>query len=82
MPKLELGFVGIGRMGGPMSERLLEAGYSVTVFDTETSNVEALVKKGAKRASSATEVASAADIVLLSLPTQISSATWRSARRV
>jgi 3-hydroxyisobutyrate dehydrogenase-like beta-hydroxyacid dehydrogenase len=69
MSGLELGFVGIGRMGGPMSERLLEAGYSVTVFDTETSHVEALVKKGAKKASSAAEVASAADIVLVSLPT-------------
>jgi 3-hydroxyisobutyrate dehydrogenase-like beta-hydroxyacid dehydrogenase len=69
MSGLELGFVGIGRMGGPMSERLLEAGYSVTVFDTEASHVEALVKKGAKKASSAAEVASAADIVLVSLPT-------------
>src|SRR5580692_2644400 len=69
MSKPELGFVGVGRMGGPMSERLLEAGYSLTVFDTDSPNVEALVKKGAKKASSAAEVASAADIVLMSLPT-------------
>ena len=65
----KIGFVGVGRMGGPMSERLLEAGYSLTVFDTDSPNVEALVKKGAKKASSAAEVASAADIVLMSLPT-------------
>jgi 3-hydroxyisobutyrate dehydrogenase-like beta-hydroxyacid dehydrogenase len=69
MSKPELGFVGVGRMGGPMSERLLEAGYSLTVFDTDAANVDALVKKGAKKASSAAEVASAADIVLVSLPT-------------
>jgi 3-hydroxyisobutyrate dehydrogenase-like beta-hydroxyacid dehydrogenase len=69
MSGLELGFVGVGRMGGPMSERLLAAGYSLTVFDTDAANVEALVKKGAKKASSAAEVASAADIVLMSLPT-------------
>jgi 3-hydroxyisobutyrate dehydrogenase-like beta-hydroxyacid dehydrogenase len=69
MSGLELGFVGVGRMGGPMSERLLAAGYSLTIFDTDTANVEALVKKGAKKASSAAEVASAADIVLMSLPT-------------
>jgi 3-hydroxyisobutyrate dehydrogenase-like beta-hydroxyacid dehydrogenase len=69
MSKPELGFVGVGRMGGPMSERLLEAGYSLTIFDTDVSQVDALVKKGAKKASSASEVASAADIVLMSLPT-------------
>jgi 3-hydroxyisobutyrate dehydrogenase-like beta-hydroxyacid dehydrogenase len=67
--KVELGFIGVGRMGGPMSERLLAAGHSLTVYDTEPANVEALVKKGAKKASSAAEVASAADIVLMSLPT-------------
>src|ERR1700760_3070043 len=67
--KVELGFVGVGRMGGPMTERLLEAGYSLTIFDPDASQVEALVKKGAKKASSAAEVASAADIVLVSLPT-------------
>ena len=69
MPKPELGFVGVGRMGGPMTERLLEAGYSLTIFDPDAAQVEALVKKGAKKASSAAEVASAADIVLMSLPT-------------
>lgn len=69
MSKPELGFVGVGRMGGPMSERLLAAGYSLTIFDTDASSVEALVKKGAKKASSAAEVASASDIVLISLPT-------------
>lgn len=69
MSKPELGFVGVGRMGGPMSERLLEAGYSLTIFDPDASQVEALVKKGAKKASSAAEVASAAYIVLMSLPT-------------
>jgi 3-hydroxyisobutyrate dehydrogenase-like beta-hydroxyacid dehydrogenase len=69
MSKAELGFVGVGRMGGPMTERLLEAGYSLTIFDTDAAQVDALVKKGAKKASSAAEVASAADIVLISLPT-------------
>ena len=67
--KVELGFVGVGRMGGPMSERLLATGHSLTVFDTDAASVEALVKKGAKKASSAAEVASSADIVLMSLPT-------------
>jgi 3-hydroxyisobutyrate dehydrogenase len=62
------GFVGVGRMGGPMTNRLLDAGHRVVVFDTSDAAVEALVKRGAVRAKSAAEVANAATVVFLSLP--------------
>jgi 3-hydroxyisobutyrate dehydrogenase-like beta-hydroxyacid dehydrogenase len=65
----ELGFVGVGRMGGPMAVRLLDAGFPLTVYDTNADAVKALVDRGAKAAASAQAVASAADIVLMSLPT-------------
>jgi len=65
----ELGFVGVGRMGGPMAVRLLDAGYPLTVYDTNAEAVNALVARGAKSAPSAEAVASAAEIVLMSLPT-------------
>ncbi|HLG57064.1 MAG TPA: NAD(P)-dependent oxidoreductase [Vicinamibacterales bacterium] len=65
----QLGFVGVGRMGGPMALRLLDAGFPLTVFDTNAEAVKALVERGAKAATSAEGVASAADIVLMSLPT-------------
>ena len=65
----ELGFVGVGRMGGPMAVRLLDAGHPLTVYDTNADAVKALVERGAKSAASAEAVASAADIVLMSLPT-------------
>jgi 3-hydroxyisobutyrate dehydrogenase-like beta-hydroxyacid dehydrogenase len=64
----ELGFVGVGRMGGLMTERLLAAGHSVTVSDPSEAAVAALVALGAKRAGSAAEVAAATDIVFTSLP--------------
>ncbi|HYJ94199.1 MAG TPA: NAD(P)-binding domain-containing protein, partial [Vicinamibacterales bacterium] len=64
-----LGFVGVGRMGGPMANRLLDAGYTLCVFDTSAEAVKPLAARGAKVASSAEEVASSADIVLISLPT-------------
>jgi 3-hydroxyisobutyrate dehydrogenase-like beta-hydroxyacid dehydrogenase len=64
-----LGFVGVGRMGGPMALRLLDAGFLLTVYDTNADAVSALVNRGAKSAASAEAVASAADIVLMSLPT-------------
>ena len=69
MEKPALGFVGLGRMGGPMARRLLAAGYELTVTDTSDAAMAALEKDGAKRAASPREVADAADIVLTSLPT-------------
>ena len=68
MSKGELGFVGVGRMGGRMCRRLIEAGYAVTVYDTSEAAVEEMVKLGARRAETPAAVASAAEIVLASLP--------------
>jgi len=56
-------------MGGPMAARLLDAGYALSVFDTNADAVKALVAKGATAAASAEEVASSADMVFVSLPT-------------
>jgi 3-hydroxyisobutyrate dehydrogenase-like beta-hydroxyacid dehydrogenase len=64
-----LGFIGIGRMGAPMSGRLLDAGYRLCVYDANPEATKPLVARGAKLAKSPAEVASASDIVFLSLPT-------------
>ncbi len=69
MADTELGFVGLGRMGGPMLVRLLEAGHTVHVYDPSETAMAVAVQRGAKPAASATAVADAADIVLASLPT-------------
>jgi 3-hydroxyisobutyrate dehydrogenase-like beta-hydroxyacid dehydrogenase len=64
-----LGFVGVGRMGGPMALRLLDAGHSLCVFDTNAEAVGPLVARGAAAAASAEDVASKAEVVFMSLPT-------------
>ena len=64
-----LGFVGVGRMGGPTAMRLLDAGHSICVFDTNDDAVRPLADRGAKRAASAEDVASQAPVVFMSLPT-------------
>jgi len=69
MTGLNLGFVGLGRMGGPMSRRLLAAGHGLTVFDLGEAAVSAVEQAGARRAASPAEVAAEADVVLTSLPT-------------
>jgi 3-hydroxyisobutyrate dehydrogenase-like beta-hydroxyacid dehydrogenase len=64
-----IGFVGTGRMGGPMAGRLLDAGHSLLVYDTQSEATAPLVARGARLARSPAEIASSADIVLVSLPT-------------
>jgi len=65
----DYGFIGIGRMGAPMARRLLDAGFSLTVYDTSRAAVDALAAQGAQAASSAAEVADTTETVFLSLPT-------------
>jgi 3-hydroxyisobutyrate dehydrogenase-like beta-hydroxyacid dehydrogenase len=69
MAKQMIGFVGVGRMGGPMVRRLLQAGFDLTIYDKSEAAISALEGLGATRAGSPAEVASAAEIVLASLPT-------------
>ena len=56
-------------MGGPMAGRLLDAGHSLVVFDTNAAVVKPLTDRGAASASSAEDVASQAEVVFISLPT-------------
>lgn len=64
-----IGFVGLGQMGGPMTRRLRAAGYALVVHDARGEAVEALVAEGAEAAGSPAEVATRAEVVLVSLPT-------------
>ncbi len=62
------GFVGVGRMGGPMTARLIDAGRTVCVHDSSATAREAVRQRGATVAASAAAVADFADTVFLSLP--------------
>jgi len=69
MSRPTLGFIGVGRMGGPMASRLLAAGHAVTVYDTVPASMQALLKKGARSAASPRDLANEAEIVFASVPT-------------
>jgi 6-phosphogluconate dehydrogenase len=45
---MQLGMIGLGRMGGNMVQRLIRAGHDCHVYDAHTSAVKDLVDKGAK----------------------------------
>lgn len=64
----KLGFVGVGRMGGHMTSRLLDAGYQLTVFDTSPEATKPIAGRGASVAGSPAEVASDVETVLMCLP--------------
>jgi len=49
---MQIGLVGLGRMGANMSRRLKKGGHTCTVFDLNPDNVKKLVADGAEGASS------------------------------
>ena len=64
---MELGFVGLGKMGRPMTEHLLKAGHRVHVHNRSRGVVDELAAQGAIPAGSAAEVASRAEMVMTCL---------------
>ena len=67
--KPRLGYVGVGLMGLPMTQRLLALGYPVKAFDIVAERVEAARAAGAEAARSPADAAAGVDLVLLNLPT-------------
>jgi 3-hydroxyisobutyrate dehydrogenase-like beta-hydroxyacid dehydrogenase len=65
---MDIGFIGLGKMGFPMARRLVEAGHRLVVFDTRKEVVDQLVALGAQTASSPKEIADRVETVLASLP--------------
>jgi hypothetical protein len=65
---MDIGFIGLGKMGFPMARRLIEAHHRLVVFDQRREAIERLVALGAQAASSPKDVADRAETVLASLP--------------
>ena len=65
---MDIGFIGLGNMGGPMARRLIEAGHKLVVYDTRNDAVAPLVALGAQLASSPADVADRVETVMASLP--------------
>src|SRR6059036_1706410 len=59
-----IGYVGLGTMGGQMVNRFLEKGHSVTGFNRTRSKAQWLIDKGLKFADSPRAVAASTDFVL------------------
>jgi len=62
----KIGWIGTGVMGRPMCDHLLNAGYSLSVYNRTVSKTDELVKKGAKFAN-VEEIAKQCEIIFLML---------------
>jgi 3-hydroxyisobutyrate dehydrogenase-like beta-hydroxyacid dehydrogenase len=65
----KLGFIGIGYMGRPIAQRLLEAGFSLKAYDRNRNKAEGLIRYGGTVAQSVAELGSRCDVVLSCLAT-------------
>jgi 3-hydroxyisobutyrate dehydrogenase len=68
---MEIGFIGLGNMGGPMAANLLKAGHALTVFDLSASALDAAVSGGARVAKSPREAVAASEVVITMLPAAV-----------
>ncbi|CAH0396110.1 unnamed protein product [Bemisia tabaci] len=64
----QVGFIGLGNMGGPMANNLVKKNFKVTVFDTDAKKRTALVANGAHESNSLKEVCENAECIVTMLP--------------
>jgi 3-hydroxyisobutyrate dehydrogenase len=63
-----IGFIGLGKMGGPMAANLLKAGHRLKVHDISAEAVARAVALGAEAASDIRAAAMAAEVIVTMLP--------------
>ncbi|MEM8937152.1 MAG: 3-hydroxyisobutyrate dehydrogenase [Pseudomonadota bacterium] len=65
---MQIGFVGLGNMGGPMAANLVKAGYEVTATDRSREALDRAAGEGCKTSESLAETVNSADVVVSMLP--------------
>jgi 3-hydroxyisobutyrate dehydrogenase-like beta-hydroxyacid dehydrogenase len=67
--KSKLGLVGVGYMGRPIAQRLLESGFRLSAYDRHRTKAEELIRYGGTVAESVAELSSSCDVVMSCLAT-------------
>ncbi len=65
---IKVGVIGLGHMGSAVSGNLVREGFTVFGYDIDRTRIEALVRTGARGASSSEEVGKQSDTVITLLP--------------
>jgi 3-hydroxyisobutyrate dehydrogenase-like beta-hydroxyacid dehydrogenase len=64
---MNVGFIGLGRMGSGMARRLLDAGHDLTVLDVDAARMGPFAAAGARAASSTADVCAGREVVITML---------------
>jgi 3-hydroxyisobutyrate dehydrogenase len=62
---MKIGWIGLGNMGSPMSKRLINAGFPVTVYNRNKAKEEGLKLMGANVASSPLSLIDQVDVIMI-----------------
>jgi 3-hydroxyisobutyrate dehydrogenase-like beta-hydroxyacid dehydrogenase len=65
---MNVGFIGLGAMGLPMTRHLIDAGHAVTVASRSRAPIEKAVAAGAEEGDGPAGVVSASDVTILCVP--------------
>jgi len=60
---MKIGFIGLGNLGTPIAENLLQKGHVLTVYNRTAAKAQPLLEKGATIAASVKELATKSDVV-------------------
>lgn len=67
----KVGFIGLGIMGLPMAQHLMDAGYQLTLFNRTESKAQPLVARGAKLAASPAELAGNSEVIFIMVKSDV-----------
>jgi 3-hydroxyisobutyrate dehydrogenase len=71
---MNIGFIGLGNVGGKLAGSILRNGFDLTVRDLDKSAAQPFLDQGAKWADSPKELAQACDLIITCLPSPAASA--------
>jgi 2-hydroxy-3-oxopropionate reductase len=66
---MDAGYLGVGNMGQPMAEKLLDGGHHLLIHDINPAAMQPLLQRQARQATSPKQLAEQCEIVFVSLPT-------------
>lgn len=66
--KPKIGFIGLGKMGNPMSKNLIKVGYALSIYDIIEEKVRELAEQGAHVGDSLKALAAGVDVIISMIP--------------
>ena len=61
---MKIGFIGLGNLGTPIAENIIEKGNQLFVYNRTASKTKALTDKGATAVASVKELAATCDVII------------------